>query len=110
MPDLIGLPAVEAATRIGTVAASSDWGRPMTVRCEQRPGTVAWQRPAPGTPVSDDVVVEVRTAALDLEEFRGPCDPAEGDLGPVTGTDAALAREFYRFAADPSLGAPFVSG
>lgn len=110
MPDLIGLPAVEAATRIGTVAASSDWGGPVHVRCQQRPSTVAWQRPAAGTPMSDDVVVEVRLAALDLEEFRGPCEPVDGDLRPVTGSASLLAREFYRFAADPSRGAPFVRG
>ncbi|MDP2775942.1 MAG: hypothetical protein Q8O61_20480, partial [Nocardioides sp.] len=110
MPDLIGLPEVEAATLIGTVATSSSWGRPTYVRCEQRPHTVTWQQPAPGTPVGEDLVVEVRTAALDLERFRGPCEPDDGDLGPVTGPDAALAREFYRFAAAPSLGGPFVLG
>ena len=54
--------------------------------------------------------VEVRTAELDLDVFRGPCDPAGGDLGPVTGRDAVLARAVYRFAADPSLGAPFAPG
>ncbi|MDP2775835.1 MAG: hypothetical protein Q8O61_19935 [Nocardioides sp.] len=110
MPDLIGLPEVEAATLIGTVATSSSWGRPAYVRCEQRPHTVAWQRPAPGTPVGDDLVVEVRTAALDLERFRGPCEPDDGDLGPLGGHDAVLARQFYRFAAAPSQGAPFVRG
>jgi hypothetical protein len=52
--------------------------------------------------------VRLFAARLDLDEFRGPCDAAE--LGPVTGADAVLARVFYRFAADPSLGAPFVDG
>ena len=52
-------------------------------------------------------MVEVQTAAVDLAAFRGPCEPARGDLGPVLGPDAVLARQFYRFAADPSLGAPF---
>ena len=59
------------------------------------------------TPRAD---VRVRTAALNLEVFRGPCSPPEGDLGPLRGPDARLAREFYRFAADPSLGAPFSDG
>ncbi|MDP3894163.1 hypothetical protein, partial [Nocardioides sp.] len=54
--------------------------------------------------------MRIRTAALDLDVFRGPCDPADGGRGPVVGADAELARQFYRFAADPSLGAPFVSG
>lgn len=53
------------------------------------------------------MVVAIRTAAIDLDEFRGPCAPPDGDLGPVTGADAVVARQFYRFAADPSLGAPF---
>jgi hypothetical protein len=116
MPDLVGLPSALAGRRLGSIEASadlgltSDWGRPVIVRCGVRPETVAHQQPAPGTPLGRRTVVRIRTAALDLEEFRGPCDPADGDRGPVAGPDAALARQFYRFAADPSLGAPFASG
>lgn len=52
----------------------------------------------------------VRTAALDLERFRGPC-PARGiSVGPVEEADEALPQNFYRFAADPSLGARFAGG
>ncbi len=53
------------------------------------------------------VDVRVRTAALNLDVFRGPCSPPDGELGPLRGPDAHLAHEFYRFAADPSLDAPF---
>lgn len=45
-----------------------------------------------------------------LLRFRGPCEPSDGELGPVRGADARVAREFYRFAADPSLGGPFGTG
>lgn len=47
---------------------------------------------------------------MDLDTFRGPCGAPDGDLGPVTGPDAEIARNFYRFAADPSLGAAFADG
>jgi hypothetical protein len=116
MPDLVGLPSADAGRRLGRLEASaklgigSDWGAPTVVRCGVRPRTVVRQEPAPGTPLARGAVVRIRTAALDLDEFRGPCEPVSGELGPVVGPDAALARQFYRFAADPSLGAPFVSG
>lgn len=109
MPDLIGLPSAEAGRRLGELELSSSWERPIDVRCGTRPRTVARQRPAPGTPMTPRVDVHVRTAALNLDVFRGPCSPRDGDLGPLRGPDAHLAREFYRFAADPSLGAPFAS-
>lgn len=115
MPDLVGLPSAVAGRRIGTIEGReqlgliSDW-RPVTTRCEARPETVVHQRPAPGTELSAGGVVYLRLAGLDLEEFRGPCEPVDGDLGPVGGADAVLARQFYRFAADPTLGAPFVTG
>lgn len=115
MPDLVGLPSAVVGRRIGTIEGreklglSSNW-RPVTTRCEARPDTVVHQRPAPGTELSAGGVVHLRLADLDLEEFRGPCEPVDGDLGPVGGADAVLARQFYRFAADPTLGAPFVTG
>jgi hypothetical protein len=109
-PDLVGLPSAEAARRLDRIDASAYWARPFIVRCEMRPGTVARQQPAPGTPLEPGADVEIRTAALGLDAFRGPCEPAGGDLGPSTGADAALARQFYRFSADPSLGAPFAAG
>lgn len=115
MPDLIGLPSVEAGRRLGEIEGSaklglsSAWG-PSIVRCGVRPGIVVHQAPTAGTPLRRRMVVHIRTAAMDLEEFRGPCEPTDGDLGPVTGPDALLARQFYRFAADAALGAPFVSG
>lgn len=116
MPDLIGLPSAEAGRRLGEIEASaklglsSNWGRPIRVRCGARPDTVLRQKPAPGTPLDPGTVVEIRTAALDLERFRGPCEPPSGNLGPVAGPDAALARKFYRFSANPALGARFASG
>lgn len=115
MPDLVGLPSAVAGRRIGRLEArarlglTSDW-RSVTTRCAARPDTVARQAPAPGAELATDSVVLLRLARLDLATFRGPCEPVDGDLGPVTGGDAALARQFYRFAADPSLGAPFVNG
>lgn len=107
MPDLIGLSSAEAGLRIGELALGSAWDT-VTVRCGARPGTVVRQAPAAGTKLADQTVVRLHTARLDLERFRGPCEAEE--LGPVTGTDAVLARELYRFAADPTLGAPFVPG
>jgi hypothetical protein len=89
---------------------STSWLRPVPVRCGERPGSVALQEPAPGAVLTSGTVVEIRTAALDLQHFRGPCEPPAGDLGPVRGPDSVIARQFYRFAADPSLGAPFVDG
>jgi hypothetical protein len=109
MPDLVGLSSAEAGQRLAELGLGSEW-RTVTVRCEALPGTVVRQSPAAGAAFADDTQVRLGVGALDLEEFRGPCDPAGGDLGPVTGPDAALARQFYRFAADPSLGAPFVDG
>lgn len=110
MPDLVGLLAPEAGRRLAELDLGSSWGAPVTVRCGVRPWSVVRQAPAPGTVLDDDADVRIRTAALDLEELRGPCEPADRDLGPVTGPDAALARQFYRFAADPALGAPFAAG
>ncbi|CAI9416481.1 PASTA domain-containing protein [Nocardioides sp. T2.26MG-1] len=109
MPDLVGLSSADAGRRLGELGLGSEW-RTVMVRCEDRPGTVVRQSPAPGAAFTGDTQVRLGIGALDLEGFRGPCEPADGDLGPVTGPDAALAREFYRFAADPSLGAPFVDG
>lgn len=107
MPDLVGMPSAEAGQRLGELGLTSDWGRPVVVRCEARPRTVVRQRPAAGTPLSPDTTVQVRTAALDLDRFRGPCEPRTQPAGAVADADAAVAREFYRFAAKPSLGAPF---
>jgi hypothetical protein len=116
MPDLVGLPETEASRRLGELedvnrlGISSNWGRPVPVHCQVRPGTVARQAPEAGTALGRRAVLHIRTAELDLMQFRGPCEPADGDLGPVQGSDAKLARQFYRFSAKPSLGAPFVSG
>lgn len=115
MPDLVGLPAPAAGRRLGELEArtriglSSAWGRPVTVRCEARPGSVVRQHPAPGTPLGRRPRVRVRTAALDLARFRGPCSPVDGVRG-IRGVEAEIAEQFYRFAADPDLGAPFVDG
>ena len=110
MPDLVGMPSAKAGERLGELGLGSNWGRPIVVRCGARPRTVVRQRPAAGTPLRPDTTVHIRTAALDLDRFRGPCEPFGKRVGPVAEADAALAREFYRFAADPSLGAPFASG
>jgi len=113
MPNLVGLPSAEAWRQLGEIEASarlnltSNWVKPRAVRCDARPGTVVRQQPAPGVLLRRRAGIEVQTAGLDLAAFRGPCEPARGDLGPVSGPDAVLARQFYRFAADPSLGAPF---
>lgn len=114
MPDLVGMASAKAVRRIGEIEAtyelgiSSSWRTQVLARCGTRPGSVTRQRPAPGAPLKRRTVVQVRTAALDLDKFRGPCEPTDGNLGPVVGPDGALARRFYRFAADPSLDAPFV--
>jgi len=115
MPDLVGLPSAEALALVGEIEGSSKLGVSSSwtstfVRCGARPGTVVSQEPAPGTPLERDAVVHLREASLDLNSFRGPCEPTDGDLGPVTGPDAALARQFYRFSANPALGAPFAVG
>jgi hypothetical protein len=112
MPDLIGLPSSLAGRRIGELEGSARLGlssswRGTSVRCRIRPGIVVHQRPEAGARLRRHHVIQVRTAYLDLTEFRGPCDAADGDLGPVGGPDATVARRFYRFAADPTLGAPF---
>ena len=44
------------------------------------------QRPKPGSLVTRRVDVQVRTAALDLEVFRGPCDPAGGKVHDIFDT------------------------
>lgn len=116
MPDLVGLASAEAGRRIGEIEAthslgiSSSWRSQAIVGCGTRPDSVTRQQPAPGTPLERRTVVQVRTAVLDLEKFRGPCEPADGSLGPLAGPAGALARRFYRFAANPSLGARFVDG
>ncbi len=116
MPDLVGLPSTEAQRVLGDLQADgalqlwSSWERPVTVGCRMRPGTVAWQRPAPGAELTNVTEVRIRTAALDLARFRGPCHPPDGNRGPVRGQDSDLAAGFYRFASDPSLGAPFAFG
>ncbi|WP_183095461.1 PASTA domain-containing protein [Nocardioides stalactiti] len=116
MPDLVGLPDEVAGIRLRQgERASLDLGlelaRPVLVSdCSVPPETIVTQRPAAGTLLAKGQDVVLRSAQLDLAVFRGPCSPADGDLGPVTGPDAALARAFYRFAADPSLGAPFGDG
>jgi hypothetical protein len=114
MPDLVGLLDADASEVLGALAARSsfelEWGRPVAVRCSARPESVVRQSPPPGTVIDGRTHVVVRLAALDLAEFRGPCAPSDGDLGPVHGRDAALARAFYRFAVDPSVPAPFASG
>ena len=116
MPDLVGVPSADAGRLLGELEASarlrlsSNWERTLVDDCAVRPGTVARQEPAAGTALERRQVVHLRVAELDLAAFRGPCEPADGDLGPLGGTDAALARQFYRFAADPAQGAPFVTG
>lgn len=116
MPDLLGLPSADAGLRIGELEAAtrlgitSNWGRPIVVRCGARPGTVLYQHPAPGTPLKGSTQIQIRTAALDLAKFRGPCEPHDKKVGPVTEAHATVAREFYRFAANPALGAPFANG
>jgi hypothetical protein len=110
MPDLVGLPSARVTERLGELGLGSTWGRPVAVRCETRPGVVARQRPPAGTPITLDTNVFIRTAALDLDAFRGPCEPKDPYVGPVADADVALARDFYRFAADPSLGAQFADG
>lgn len=116
MPDLIGLGSEVAFPRIARLGERSGldlgvtWGRQVLVDCAVRPGTVAGQRPRAGTPLERRTEMVIRTAAMDLAAYRGPCEPEAGDLGPVTGPDAQLARAFYRFAADPTLGAPFADG
>jgi hypothetical protein len=117
MPDLRGLASEVAGQRLVRFAEregirlSQEWARPVRVdSCAAQPGTVARQRPAPGTALEQHVDVVIQVAELDLDGFRGPCEPMGGELGPVLGADAAVARELYRFAADPTLGAPFVAG
>lgn len=113
MPDVTGLLAEVAALKIVRLdpgdrrGLGTTWERPVLVGCETRPGTIVRQHPPAGTLLRAQVEIRVREAAMDLTAFRGPCEPTDGDLGPVTGAEAALAREFYRFAADPSLGGPF---
>ncbi len=112
MPDLRGLSAGTAATRIGQLdpggrlALSSSWTGSPVRDCASRPRTVLRQRPAPGTLLRRDAVLHVEVAWLDLDRFRGPCRPKGGPRG----RDAVIARTFYRFAADPDLGAPFAPG
>lgn len=110
MPDLVGMPSAKAGERLGELGLGSTWGRPVVVRCQARPRTVVRQRPAAGTTLTPDTTVHVRTAAMDLDRFRGPCEPLDKLVGPVAEADLELAREFYRFAADPSLGSAFADG
>lgn len=109
VPDLTGLTARAVVRRYDEDELDvASIGRPVPVRCEPRPGVVAAQRPRAGTVVESGTEAHLRLAALDLSSFRGPCPGHE--LGPVQGADATLARGFYRFAADPTRGAPFVDG
>lgn len=117
MPDLVGLFERQVDRRIGEIYVegereiSQDRRGEVVLDCSVVPDMVIRQAPAPGTPlVRKRIQVKLWAAYLDLERFRGPCDPEDGELGPVRGADARLAREFYRFAADPTLGAPFVDG
>lgn len=107
VPNLIDMPSARASEILGELGLGSDWGRPVTVRCEARPRTVVRQQPAAGDILSTSMTVRIRTASLDLRSFRGPCDPSDPPPGSTSGADMELARQFYRFAADPSLGAPF---
>lgn len=108
VPDLVGLPLAVAGERLAGLPA--DFGRPVTVGCEARPRTIVRQRPAAGTTLEPGAMVHVRPAALDLDRFRGPCDPRWTPGGSLPEEDVRLARAFYRFAADPSLGGPFADG
>lgn len=115
MPDLVGLFDAEVGERMSEVYEELDllggsWMPQKVTDCDVVPRTIVRQEPPPGTPLRKRKGYEVWLAELDLERFRGPCEPAAGELGPVRGADARLAREFYRFAAAPSLGAPFVDG
>lgn len=116
MPDIVGLFDQQAGERLVEVYdqveffLGSSWTQQKVVDCDVVPRTIVRQEPAAGTPLSKRTEIEVWMAELDLDRFRGPCEPGAGELGPVRGADARLAREFYRFAADPSLGAAFVDG
>lgn len=107
MPDLVGLPSVTASQRLGDLDVLTEWGRPVPVRCGVRPGSVTRQSPAPGAKLEPTTTIRVRTAALDLDSFRGPCAPSDAPESLLSEADAKIARQFYRFAADPSLGARF---
>ncbi len=116
MPDLTGLPSARAGRRIGALEASarlgisSSWHQPIAIRCDVRPGTVVRQKPPAGTELERGIEIQIWTGELDLDQFRGPCDPVHVTSGEVDPADADIAREFYRFASDPSLGAPFADG
>ena len=116
MPDLVGLPDAVAGGRIGELEGQAElglwshWRDKLVTDCASRPRTVIAQEPSVGTPLRRRTEIQVWSARLDLERFRGPCRPEGGELGPVVGADADLAREFYTFAADPSRGNPFVAG
>jgi hypothetical protein len=109
MPDLVGMPSTRAGETIADLGLSSEWGRPVVMGCEARPGTIARQHPHPGTPLTAPTVVRVRTAELNLDRFRGPCAASVIAAKSVSRADRELSRAFYRFAADPSLGASFAS-
>lgn len=114
MPDLIGLPANGAMGELGRIQTDLqlrlDWAAPVRVGCETRPGTVVRQQPAAGTALHRHTEVVIRTGEMDVAVFRGPCEPEDGEVGPVRGAEAALARDFYRFAADPTQGGVFGTG
>ena len=116
MPDLVGLTEVAAQRRVGDLQANSElrlgftWSAQAVATCDVAPGTVVLHRPGAGATLAKRTEIVIRTAYLDLDRFRGPCDPSEGQLGPVRGADAETARQFYRFAADPTRGARFVRG
>jgi len=116
MPNLIGMREAEVSRRLGALESEthlglgSEWRTTPITGCQVRPGTVIVQKPAPGDPIDRTTAIRIRTAVLALHRFRGPCEPADGDLGPLRGPDAVLARTFYRFAADQSRPAPFANG
>ncbi|GAB3197807.1 hypothetical protein GCM10027062_10400 [Nocardioides hungaricus] len=97
MPLVLGLPSSTAGERLGEAGASSSWGGPVLTDCGTRPGTVVRQYPESGKRLRPSTEVRIRTAAIDPR--LGPCDRGRG-----------IAGAFYRFAVDPSLGAPFAAG
>ena len=99
MPDLVGMASAEAGRRIGEIEGtyrlgiSSSWRSQVIARCGTRPDSVTRQRPAPGTPLKRRTVVQVRTAALDLDKFRGPCEPTRDRDARRDVSGARLSRK-----------------
>lgn len=96
MPDLVGLPADKASRRLGELEGrarlglASSWRPQVVLDCEVRPHTIVRQAPTAGTPLTRRTEVHVWTAELDLSKFRGPCEPPDGDRGPLTGPMPSL--------------------